>query len=61
MEKENNKLYKILKNHIEIKDNKKYLDKFATLFITLFITSTLQTTMYKINKTLKELGVIKED
>lgn len=61
MEKENNELYKLLKNHIEIKDNNKYLDKFATFFITLYITLTLQTTMNKIKKTLKELGVIKED
>lgn len=61
MEKENNELYELLKNHIEIKDNNKYLDEFATLFLTMIIASTIQSTMYKIKKTLKELGVIKEN
>lgn len=58
---ENNELYNLLKEHIEEKDNNKYLDKFATLFLALYITSTLTTTMQHINKTLKDLGVIKEN
>lgn len=61
MEKENNELYELLKNHIEVKNNNKYLDKFATLFLTRYISSTLQATMHKIKITLKELGVIKDD